>query len=100
MGPCLAHISEEVLDPLANDTICDIVDRLTDLGRHNRPRSSGRRNGAQTYNVVATSNGERHPNTFEVWRGRLEGNIRRRVVAIDVPIGPENEFMGPSVHIP
>jgi len=31
----------------------------------------------QAYDVVPTSDGECHSNTFEVWRGRLEGNISR-----------------------
>jgi len=30
----------------------------------------------RAYNVVAASNCERHSDTLEVWRGRLEDNIR------------------------
>ena len=34
VSPCLAHVGEEVLDFLANDAICDIMNCLTNLSRN------------------------------------------------------------------
>ena len=36
MGPCFAHIGEEILNFPTNDTVCDIVDRLANLCRSGR----------------------------------------------------------------